>query len=403
MPNMSNYTKDNHTKDEGTAEHSRKRKADVAIFLQDPDENLELELIEMIRKKQYAHRGNWRNCNSWKSPYKLIPTPEKEAGTLDVAPYQYCGLKFRSSVVSPLPQLSWADSDYVWRNMLCKESTYPRDRNLLQRHPELGERMRSILLDWLTEVSEVYKLHRETLYLAQDFFDRFMATQENIVKNQLQLIGITTLFIAAKLEEIYPPKLHQFAYITDGACTEDEIVNMELIIMKALNWRLSPLTAVFWLNVYLQVAYIRELQKFLIPQYPQHMYLKTVQLLDLCILDVEFLEYPYSILAASVLYYFSNAELVINVSGYEWTELEPCINHVLPFVMTLREAGIPSHLKYFKGVDIENLHNIQTYTGYMDLLEKAQAIKGTLKQKLRVTPVSNGILTPPLSDKKEYW
>jgi len=35
-------------------------------------------------------------------------------------------------------------------------------------------------------------------------------------------------------QEIYPPKLHQFAYVTDGACTEDEILSMELIIMKVV-------------------------------------------------------------------------------------------------------------------------------------------------------------------------
>lgn len=43
-------------------------------------------------------------------------------------------------------------------------------------------------------------LHRETFYLAQDFFDRFMLTQVAVGKNQLQLIGITSLFIASKLE-----------------------------------------------------------------------------------------------------------------------------------------------------------------------------------------------------------
>lgn len=43
-------------------------------------------------------------------------------------------------------------------------------------------------------------MHRETFYLAQDFFDRFMLTQSDLPKNQLQLIGITALFIAAKME-----------------------------------------------------------------------------------------------------------------------------------------------------------------------------------------------------------
>lgn len=49
------------------------------------------------------------------------------------------------------------------------------------------------------------------------------------------------------LKEIYPPKVHQFAYVTDGACTEDDILSMEIIIMKvdyhhfpSLHWRFLP-------------------------------------------------------------------------------------------------------------------------------------------------------------------
>lgn len=50
------------------------------------------------------------------------------------------------------------------------------------------------------QVSEVYNLHRQTAYLAQDYFDRFMLTQEDVDKDHLQLIGITALFIASKTE-----------------------------------------------------------------------------------------------------------------------------------------------------------------------------------------------------------
>lgn len=50
------------------------------------------------------------------------------------------------------------------------------------------------------QVSEVYSLHRQTTYLAQDFFDRYMLTQEDVRKESLQLLGITALFIASKME-----------------------------------------------------------------------------------------------------------------------------------------------------------------------------------------------------------
>ena len=38
------------------------------------------------------------------------------------------------------------------------------------------------------------------------------------------------------LQEIYPPKLAEFAYVTDGACTEDEILDQELVILKVSNF-----------------------------------------------------------------------------------------------------------------------------------------------------------------------
>ena len=50
------------------------------------------------------------------------------------------------------------------------------------------------------QVCEVYKLHRETFHLAADIIDRYLSARSDVQKYQLQLIGVTALFIAAKLE-----------------------------------------------------------------------------------------------------------------------------------------------------------------------------------------------------------
>ncbi|KAG7268568.1 hypothetical protein CRUP_036325 [Coryphaenoides rupestris] len=94
---------------------------------------------------------------------------------------------------------------------------------------------------------------------------------------------------------MYPPKVHQFAYVTDEVCTEDEILSMEVIIMK--------------------VAYLKETEELLIPRYPQATFTQIAKLLDLCMLDVRCLEFTYGVLAASALFHFSSLELVENVSG----------------------------------------------------------------------------------------
>ncbi|TWW67061.1 G1/S-specific cyclin-E1 [Takifugu flavidus] len=153
---------------------------------------------------------------------------------------------FRKSPLFSCASLtSWVSKDVVWSNMLEKDKAYTRDVHMMEKHPHLQPKMRAILLDWLMEVSEVYKLHRETYHLAQDYFDRFMATQRNVFKSTLQLIGITCLFIAAKVEE--------------------------------LKWSLSPQTPVSWLNVYMQVAYLKETDELLLPRYPQETFTQIAQ------------------------------------------------------------------------------------------------------------------------------
>ena len=52
----------------------------------------------------------------------------------------------------------------------------------------------------LQKVCEVYHLHRETYHLAIAYIDQYLSQTKNFLKNKFQLLGITSLFIAAKIE-----------------------------------------------------------------------------------------------------------------------------------------------------------------------------------------------------------
>ena len=183
---------------------------------------------------------------------------------------------------------------------------------ILERHPALQPRMRAILIEWMMKVCEEYKLHRETFYLAVDFIDRFLGESPSVPKNRLQLIGVTCLFIGAKIEEIYPPKLEVFAYVTDGACSDEEILKMELMVMKCLEWRLSPLTTNAWMRLFMQInSGSNKIQE----DFPSFTYSRTMQLVDLCMLDIGSLEFSYSIIATSALYLTDSEDVALRVSG----------------------------------------------------------------------------------------
>ncbi|XP_034029811.1 G1/S-specific cyclin-E2-like [Thalassophryne amazonica] len=347
------------------------------------------------KKQSFEIQKCWPEDST--SPCVLIETPHKELEPADASGFKQYSFRNFFIQASPLPRLSWASSDDVWIKMINKELKYVHHKSYLQRHPKLQPKMRAILLDWLFEVSEVYNLHRQTAYLAQDYFDRFMLTQENISKDYLQLIGISALFIASKIEEIYPPKIYEFAYVTDGACDLWDIQRTELHILKALDWNLCPETPISWLKLYAQVDAQRDGENFLVPQFSQESYVQIARLLDLCTLDISSLDFSYSVLAAAAFCHFSSFDVLHKVSGLKWDSVSLCVRWMKPFMDTLRNEPKAELKPFFKEDD---RHNIQTHVAYLDLLRKAQE-RQVDSPDCQLSPVAaGGMLTPPSSTEK---
>ena len=63
------------------------------------------------------------------------------------------------------------------------------------------------------------------------FFFRFLS-QMSVLRGKLQLVGTAAMFIAAKFEEIYPPDLAEFVYITDDTYSKKQVLRMEHLILK---------------------------------------------------------------------------------------------------------------------------------------------------------------------------
>ena len=58
-------------------------------------------------------------------------------------------------------------------------------------------------------------------------------------KSKLQLVGVTSMLLASKYEEMYAPETNDFVYITDNAYTKSDIHKMECLILKSLDFNLG--------------------------------------------------------------------------------------------------------------------------------------------------------------------
>uniref|UniRef100_A0A8B9S720 Cyclin B2 n=1 Tax=Apteryx owenii TaxID=8824 RepID=A0A8B9S720_APTOW len=138
-----------------------------------------------------------------------------------------------------------------WENpQLC--SDYVKDIYLYLRQLELQQsvrpcyldgkaingRMRAILVDWLVQVHSRFQLLQETLYMCVAVMDRFLQSHP-VPRKRLQLVGVTALLLASKYEEMFSPDVADFVYITDNAYTSDEVREMEIVILKELNFDLG--------------------------------------------------------------------------------------------------------------------------------------------------------------------
>ena len=111
------------------------------------------------------------------------------------------------------------------------------DSDYFKTQTEINEKMRAILIDWLIDVNNKFNFTEETLYLAINIIDTYLSLKK-IKRCNLQLLGVTALFISCKHNEIIFRRLKEYAYITDNAYNEQDILNMENDIFQTLEFNI---------------------------------------------------------------------------------------------------------------------------------------------------------------------
>ncbi|XP_077433847.1 cyclin-A2 [Vanacampus margaritifer] len=192
----------------------------------------------------------------------------------------------------------------------------------MKKQPDITSSMRAILVDWLVEVGEEYKLQSETLYLAVNYIDRFLSSM-SVLRGKLQLVGTAAMLLASKFEEIYPPEVSEFVYITDDTYTKKQVLRMEQLVLKVLSFDLAaPTINQFLTQYFLHQPASKQVESLA-------MYLGELSLVD----SDPFLKYLPSQTAAAA-YILANNTIAAaswpkslgERTGYTLDDLRPCLD-----------------------------------------------------------------------------
>lgn len=102
----------------------------------------------------------------------------------------------------------------------------------------LDNRKRHVLLDWMVEVTDEFRLSQETYYLAVNYLDRYLANLRSPAV-KLQLLGVSCLWLASKFEEVISPSVEDFVNITACAYSVKDLVRMEAQLLQVLDYHLA--------------------------------------------------------------------------------------------------------------------------------------------------------------------
>ncbi|KAK1427470.1 hypothetical protein QVD17_16156 [Tagetes erecta] len=261
--------------------------------------------------------------------------------TMSVKEHELDLEKINDALIDPQLCEAYASDIYDYLSNMEMEVKRRALANYIEKvQKDVSVNMRGVLIDWLVEVAQEYKLLPDTLYLTVSYIDRFLSV--NVLNRQrLQLLGVSSMLIASKYEEITPPNTEDFCYITDHTYTKQEIVKMEADVLKTLKFEMGNPTVKTFLRRFTRIAQ----EDYDTPNL--QLEFLSYYLAELSLLEYGCIKFLPSLIAASVTFLSRfilkpeshpwNLDLE-RLSGYKPSDLKECVE-ILHDLQSSRRAG----------------------------------------------------------------
>ncbi|KAH7688804.1 cyclin D1/2/4 plant protein [Dioscorea alata] len=192
------------------------------------------------------------------------------------------------------------DSNESIAEFIEGEASYSPANDYLERFrsSSLDSLARQNSVSWILKVQAFYHFQPLTAYLAVNYMDRFLSSHTLPQVNgwPLQLLAVSCLSLAAKMEETHVPSLVDLQVEDAKFVFESRIIRrMELLVLTALKWRLRSVTPFTFIDFF---AYKVDPSGLYIRYLVSH----ATQIILSTIIDVDFLnQCPSSMAAAAII------------------------------------------------------------------------------------------------------
>ena len=250
-------------------------------------ENIVQKVNRQTQKQNGGRRTSKRLSAETAPPMEVDTVPEKIAKTvIKSLPEGVIDIDKAESDVNSSPE--YAREIYAY--LKIKEMANPVREKYLEGQ-DITSKMRSMLVDWMVSIHQQFDLAQETLFLAVNILDRYLQEEaERTAREELQLVGVTALLLASKMEEIYLPSVDDFVYTTDNTYTNAEIRAMEVHMLGTLRFDLGNPTSLAFLRRYSKAGDVDVIEHTL-----------AKYILELSLLDFGQVGLPPSLAAAAAL------------------------------------------------------------------------------------------------------
>ena len=146
------------------------------------------------------------------------------------------------------PQMVDKLSHDIFKYMRSIESVYQPRKDYINTNPKLNLRKRAKQVDYLLRLSNEMMLKRQTFYLAISLIDRYFELVKLQNDDHYDLICLTSLFTAAKYEEMTFPTVNDFVYLSSNRFSKEKFLETEILILETVGWRLNHVNPMTFLD-----------------------------------------------------------------------------------------------------------------------------------------------------------